>query len=389
MRIIWYKPHQAPDVYQPRYYPVAFSRAEEAIYLPELDAVQTVEEAVDQLFQDDLISVDEFDEVLRALYQRQAPGEPLHETTLYKTPVQLAQFDDAPGLRAFRVAMLNENCSVLVREVRWLRVPPRGQEEAEQRRLGVWLWIAGCADADLVDFDLEETYLADDRGKEIARLTEFPQGYRRENLEELVRLPDSESQPMNFHFATALVFEVPAERPPCESPASDVLRVALRMLQVQRQVAEWDFTTAEPVYPLIKQVGEVVLLVEGVREGALDPAAERSHLDERNALNEPIAEPYYPQHPVFLVSARLPMNMNQVRGPLDNWRTPVDLLQQCPLTARLQAQDGSEIIPTSVTIRVQSDQPDEWEAHYHFCNLQELPPLSGLQVEVLKLTEAR
>jgi hypothetical protein len=389
MRIIWYKPHQAPELYQPRYYPVAFSRAEEAIYLPELDPVQTVEEAVDQLFQDDLISVDEFDEVLRALYERQGPGEPLHETTLYKTPVQLSQFEQAPGLRPFRVAMLSENCSVLVREVRWLRVPPSGQDDEEQQRLGVWLWIAGCADADLVDFDLEETYLADEHGEEIARLTEFAQGYRPEDLEELVRLPEAARPPMSFHFATTLVFEVPAERQPAASPASDVLRVALRMLRVEREVAEWDFTATAPVYPLIKQVGDVVLLVEGVREGALDPAAERRYLDERNALDEQITEPYYPQHPVFLVAARLPMNMNQVNEPLDNWRTPVDLLQQCPLTVRLQAQDGSEIIPTSVSIRVQSDQPDEWEACYHFCDLREFPPLSGLQVEVLKLIEAQ
>ncbi|MGE5532118.1 MAG: hypothetical protein ACM3VW_08395 [Bacteroidota bacterium] len=388
MRIIWYKPHQAPELYQPRYYPVAFSRADESIYLPELDPVQLVEEAVDQLFQDDLISAEEFGEVLRALYERQGPGERLHETTLYKTPVQLEQFEQAPGLRPFRVEVLSDSCSVLVREVRWLRVPPRGEDDEEQQRLGVWLWVAGCTDADLVDFDLEETYLADDHGEELARLTEFPQGYRRGNLDELVALPQEAPLPLSFHFATTLVLDVPAEREPAPPAASDVLRVALRMLKVQREVAGWDFTATAPVYPLIKQVGDAVLLVEGVREGALDAGAERRYLDDRNALGEQIAEPYYPEHPVFLVAARLPMEMNQTPGPLDNWRTPVDLLQQCPLTVRLQAHDGSEIVPTSVSIRVQSDQPDEWEACYHFCNLREFPPLRGLEVEVQKLTEA-
>ena len=387
MRIVWYNPHQPPELYQPRYYPVAFSRADEVIYLPALDPVQTVEEAVDQLFQDDLISVEEFGEVLRALHERLAPGEPLHETTLYKTPVQLTQFDQAPGLRPFRVVVLNEGVSVLVREVRWLRAPARGEEEQPQPRLGVWLWVAGCSEADLIEFDLKLTYLADEDGEPIAHLTEFPQGYRRQDLAELVALPQAEREPTAFHFATTLVLEVPPERDGSPSPAPDVLRLALRMLRVQRDVVTWDFGTTPPVYPLIKPAGPSVVLVEGVREGSLDAAAERRYLDERNALDEAITEPYFPEHPVFLVAARLPMTTQDSAGPLDNWRTPIDLLQQCPLTVRLQAEDGSEIIPSSVTIAVQSSQPDEWEASYHFCSIREFPPLSQLQVEVLILAE--
>lgn len=382
MRIIWYKPHQAPDLYQPRYFPVALARAEDAIYLPTLDPVQTLEEAVDQLFQDELISIEEFDEVLQALYEHRGPNEVLRETTPYKVPLQAEQFAQAPGLRPFRLAIEPSTCSVLVRDIRWLRIPD-GNGEEEGRRLGVWLWVAAYLDADLVEIDVEETYLADHRGKTIARLTEHPQGYRREDLDEIAGLRMG-SGPHEINFATTLVFEAPPERRVSRSQNVDVLHLALRPLRVQRHTVDFEFASADVSYPLIKDAGPAVVLVEGVQTGQLSPDSERRFLDERNDLENPDDSPYYAEHPVLLVAARMP----QVCEPahkLDNWRSPIDLLLRLPLAVRFFGRDGAEITPSSTTIAVQADQPDELEASYHFCALEALPELAGLQVEVLTL----
>ena len=382
MRIIWYKPHQAPDLYQPRYFPVALARTEDAVYLPTLDPVQTVEEALDQLFQDDLLSVDEFNEVLEELYEHREPGEALRQTTPYKVPVQPEQFAQAPGLRPFRLSTSPASCSVLVRDLRWLRSEQEEGQEAE-RRLGVWVWVAAYLDADLIDVDAEETYLADHRGKVIARLTEQPQGYRTEELDELASFaPDS--GPREINFAMTLVFEAPPPRRPAQEP--DVLHLALRPLRVQRHTVEFEFPSADISYPLIKDAGSAVVLVEGIQNGQLSPDAERRYLDDRNAFDDPDDSPYYPEHPVLMVAARVP-SLGLPARQLDNWRSPVDLLMRLPLSVRLYGRDGAEITPSSATISVQSDQPDELEAYYHFCALQALPELAGLQVEVLTLAD--
>lgn len=384
MRIIWYKPHQAPNLYQPRYFPVALARAEDAIYLPTLDPVQTVEEAVDQLFQDELLSVDEFGEVLQALYEHRGPGEPLRETTPYKVPVQPEQFAQAPGLRPFRLAVQPASCSVLVQDIRWLRVAhDEGGEET--RRLGVWLWVAAYLDADLVDIDVEETYLSDHRGKTIGRLTEHPQGYRSEDLDDTLGLPLA-SIPHEINFATTLVFEAPPQRRGNASQNVDVLHLALRPLRVQRHTVAFEFTDGDVVYPMIKDAGPAVVLVEGVQSGQLSPDDERRFLDERNSLDDPDTDPYHPEHPVLMVAARMP-SLGEPAHKLDNWRSPVDLLLRLPLAVRLYACDGAEIMPSSSTIAVQSDEPNELEAFYHFCDMQALPELAGLQVEVLTLMD--
>lgn len=384
MHIIWYKPHQAPDLYQPRYFPVALARAEDTIYLPTLDPVQTVEEAVDQLFQDDLLSAEEFGEVLHALYEHCGPGESLRETTPYKVPVQPEQFAQAPGLRPFRLAVQPTSCSVLVRDIHWLRTA-QDDGEGEARRLGVWLWLAAYLDADLVDIDVEETYLADHRGKTIARLTEHPQGYRSEELDDTTSLPLI-SGPREINFATTLVFEAPPQRLNNASQHVDVLHLTLRPLRVERHTVDFAFAGADVTYPLIKDAGPAVVLVEGVQTGQLSPDSERRFLDERNDLEDPDNVPYHPEHPVLMVAARMP-SLGEPAHRLDNWRSPVDLMLRLPLAVRLYGRDGAEITPSSTTIAVQSDEPNELEAFYHFCGMKALPELASLQVEVLTLAD--
>lgn len=389
MRIIWYKPHEAPDLYQPRYFPVAFSRTEDTIYLPTLDPVQAVEESVDQLFQDDLISAAEFAEVLAALDERREAVDPLRETTPYKLPVRMEQFKQVPGLRPFSLDVEPLSCSVLVRDLRWLRVDDEGDgSDGEQRRLGVWLWVTGYLQADLIDIDVEETYLADAHGEVIARLTEHPRGYRRPDLDAILEDPEIILDCHDANFALTLVFEAPPVRPHGPAPAPDVLRLRLKPLCVRRHQVTWDFGEAEPLYPLIKDAGPSVVLVEGLRSGQLSAEAERRYLDDRNAVSEEEGGPFYAEHPVLLVAARMPQSERPPMVHLDNWRTPVDLLHRCPLSVRLWPEEGPPLAPASITIAVHSNQPNELEASYHFCDLETLPHLSRLTVEVLTVEEA-
>lgn len=386
MRIIWYRPHEAPELYQPRYFPVAFSRAEDTIYLPTLDPLQTIEEAVDQLFQDDLISAVEFDEILTALGERQGPGEPLRESTPFKVPVRMEQFRQVPGLRPFEVQVDPPTCSVLVRDIRWLRLDDEAGEA--RRRLGVWVWVVGYLDADLVDLDVEETYLADAAGEVIARLTEHPDGYRRPDLDELLDLPDAVHEHHDATFSLTLVFEEPPARATGPAPKPDILHVQLRPLRVQSHVVSWEFNGSEPVYPLLKDAGPSVVLVEGLQQGQLTPEAERRYLDERNAVSEAVGGEFYTEHPVLLIAARMPGSERPPMVPLENWHTPMDLLLRSPLLARVYPRGGPAVVPFSTTITVHSSQPNEIEAAYHFCDRETLPPLERLTVEVLSLREA-
>jgi hypothetical protein len=90
---------------------------------------------------------------------------------------------------------------------------------------------------------------------------------------------------------------------------------------------------------------------------------------------------------VLLISARLPVRGKEDEDGLTDWHSPVDLLDRCPLAVTLEAQDGTEIAPQTTTIQVQSSHAEELEASYHFPQLQELPPLRKLRVEVLNVVE--
>lgn len=386
MHIAWYQPHQPPSVYQPRYFPVALSRLDDTLYLPALDALQVVEQALDRLFADGLITVDEFDEVLFELHRRQLPGEELHATTLYKVPVQSEQFEEAPGLHPFKLRVRPRGCSVLVRELRWLQAEQEEDKEPE-RRLGVWLWVATRLPADLVDVDVEHTYLADATGRVIARLAERPQPYARDDLDEQLALRGTRgAAAREARFALTLVFEAPNSRRLGEYAPLDVLHLTLRPLEVHQRLIRWEFTAAAPPYPLIKSTGETTVLVEGIQRGTLSSTSERRLLDERNRLDSEEPGPYYAEHPVLLVTARLPEQAGWGEEGSPDWRSPLELLSRCPVEVSLRASDGSEIRPLTTTVEVHSSHVEELEAAYHFPQMRELPPVSALQVEVLEVT---
>ena len=385
MKIIWYKPHEAPNLYQARYFPVVFCRADDTVYLPVLDWVQEVEEAVDRLFRDDLITADEFGEILEQLRQHQQPGEPLRETTPFKVPIGAAVFADAPGLHPFGLRARPKTIFVQVREVRWLGAEGEEDGGGPLQRLGVWLWLVGDLAAEVVDIDCEQTYLADYRGKAIARLAERPEPYRGDDdAEEGEGLRGGVRE---TRFALTLVFEAPAPRHLTSATPPDLLHLKLLPLCVRREVARWEFPDGEPVYPLIKSAGESVVLVEGLRQGRLSAEAERRLMDERNALDVESPGPYFVEHPVLLVGARLPARPEPTEPRLPGWRSPVDLLQRCPLGVTLTTREGEELIPVSTTIQVQSSHAEELEASYHFPQLEALPPVASLEVEVLSLVE--
>lgn len=385
MRIVWYRPSDTPPVYQPRYFPVCLDRAEDTVYLPTLDPLQVIEEAVDQLFQDDQISVRELDEVLSALYDR-VPREQSDLHRPARSFLQLAQFQQVPGLHPFIVEVHPGTFGAVVPDIRRVRVEM--EEDREEERLGIWLWIGGYSEADIIDVDVENTYLADADGEILARLSERPRPYRRPDLDDEENEDEPFSRPLGapgaheVMYGLNLLLDLPAERESVPGLPLDVLHVHLLRLRVQRQVVEWRFTDEPPVYPLIKDAGSTVVLVEGFRKGQVDAGDERGILDGINQFGNLRPLEYHREHPVLLIAART-AELRQAEYLPDEWRSPLDLLMRCPLSVTLQREDGRLVEPMSSQISVTSSHTNELEAVYHFWQYEELPEWKVMRVEVL------